>query len=147
MRGCGRGRGDARRREMGDKFIAGAIKKPGALHEQLGVPMGEKIPADRLAAAAKAGGELGQRARFAETLKGVGKGEAKGRLREAGERYEAEQHTPRGGAMKAEKVAADSAAFEAGQAARKARLADALKKKQTYQSELIRRAFGQDPDE
>jgi hypothetical protein len=66
---------------------------------------------------------------------------------EAGERYEAEQHTPRGGAMKAEKVAADSAAFEAGQAARKARLADALKKKQTYQSELIRRAFGQDPDE
>jgi hypothetical protein len=65
---------------MGDKFIAGAIKKPGALHEQLGVPMGEKIPADRLAAAAKAGGKLGQRARFAETLKGLGKGKAKGRL-------------------------------------------------------------------
>ena len=30
-------------------WIAGAIKKPGALHEQLKVPKGEKIPAKKLA--------------------------------------------------------------------------------------------------
>ena len=50
--------------------ISKAIKKPGALHAQLGVPQGEKIPAKKLAKAAKAPGKLGQRARFAETLKG-----------------------------------------------------------------------------
>jgi hypothetical protein len=52
-------------------FIAGAIKKPGALHAQMGVPMGMKIPAGKLAAAAKASGKLGQRARFAQTLEGL----------------------------------------------------------------------------
>lgn len=50
-------------------WIAGAIKKPGALHEQMGVPKGEKIPAKKLAAAAKQPGKLGQRARLAQTLK------------------------------------------------------------------------------
>ena len=54
-----------------DKWIKGAIKKPGALHEQLGVPKGEKIPAKKLAAAAKKPGKLGKRARLAETLKGL----------------------------------------------------------------------------
>ncbi len=54
-------------------WIQGAIKKPGALHEELGVPQGQKIPADKLAKATKAGGKLGQRARFAETLKGMSK--------------------------------------------------------------------------
>lgn len=54
-----------------DKWIQGAIKKPGALHEQLGVPQGEKIPAKKLASAAKKPGKLGQRARLAETLKGM----------------------------------------------------------------------------
>lgn len=53
-----------------DKFIQRAIKKPGALHRELGVPQDKKIPAKMLAKAAKAGGKLGQRARFAETLKG-----------------------------------------------------------------------------
>ena len=52
-------------------WIKDAIKKPGALHEQLGVPKGEKIPAKKLAKAAKAPGKLGQRARLAETLKGL----------------------------------------------------------------------------
>lgn len=57
--------------EGGDvKFIQKAIKKPGALHEALGVSKGEKIPAKKLAAAAKKPGKMGQRARFAETLKG-----------------------------------------------------------------------------
>jgi len=51
------------------KWISGAIKHPGALHAELGVPEGEKIPAGKLAHAAKAGGKLGKRARLAETLK------------------------------------------------------------------------------
>ena len=40
------------------KWIKGAIKKPGALREQLGVKKGEKIPKAKLAAAAKKGGKL-----------------------------------------------------------------------------------------
>ena len=51
-----------------EKWIQKAIKKPGALHKQLGVPEGEKIPAGKLSAAAKEGGKLGQRARLAQTL-------------------------------------------------------------------------------
>ena len=55
---------------MGDKnWIAKAIKHPGALHRQLGVPQGEKIPAGKLAAAAEKGGTEGRRARLAQTLK------------------------------------------------------------------------------
>lgn len=55
------------------KWIQGAIKHPGALHKELGVPKGKKIPAKKLAKAAKAGGKEGQRARLAETLKGMKK--------------------------------------------------------------------------
>jgi hypothetical protein len=57
----------------GDKWIQGAIKHPGALHRELGVPEGKKIPAKKLAKAEHAGGKLGQRARLAETLKGLHK--------------------------------------------------------------------------
>ena len=46
-----------------------AIKKPGSLRASLGVKKGEKIPAEKLNKAAKAGGKLGQRARLAKTLK------------------------------------------------------------------------------
>lgn len=53
------------------KFIQAAIQHPGALHRQLGVPMGEKIPEDKLDKAAHAGGTLGRRARFAETLRSM----------------------------------------------------------------------------
>lgn len=56
---------------MAKNWIAGAIKKPGALHKELGVAQGKKIPAGKLAKAAKSGGKLGQRARLAETLKGT----------------------------------------------------------------------------
>lgn len=56
---------------MAKNWIKGAIKSPGALHKQLGVPAGKKIPADTLDNAAKAGGKLGQRARLAKTLKGM----------------------------------------------------------------------------
>jgi hypothetical protein len=55
-------------------FIQKAIKKPGALHEQMGIPKDKKIPAKALAKAAKAPGKLGQRARFAQVLKGFKKG-------------------------------------------------------------------------
>ena len=51
-------------------WIQGAIKKPGALKKQMGVPKDEKIPAAKLNAAAKKGGKLGQRARLAKTLRG-----------------------------------------------------------------------------
>jgi hypothetical protein len=52
-------------------WIKGAIKKPGALHKDLGVPKGEKIPAKKLKEAASKGGKIGKRARLAETLKGM----------------------------------------------------------------------------
>jgi len=55
------------------KWIAEAIKQPGALRRELGVKAGEKIPAKKLAKAAKAPGKLGQRARLAETLRGFKK--------------------------------------------------------------------------
>ena len=54
-------------------WISKAIKKPGALRQSLGVKKGEKIPAGKLAAAAKKPGKMGQRARLAQTLKGFKK--------------------------------------------------------------------------
>jgi hypothetical protein len=53
---------------MAKNFIKGAIKKPGQLHRDLGVPQGQKIPAGKVAAAAKGSGKVAQRARFAQTL-------------------------------------------------------------------------------
>jgi hypothetical protein len=50
------------------KFIQKMHMKKGALHKELGVPEGKKIPKKKLAKAAKAGGKLGKRARLAETL-------------------------------------------------------------------------------
>ena len=58
---------------MAEKWISGAIKHPGALHKELGVPEGKKIPAKSLQKAEHAGGKLGKRARLAETLKGFHK--------------------------------------------------------------------------
>lgn len=55
---------------MAEKWIQKAIKKPGALKKQLGVPEGKSIPVKKLAKAAKASGKLGQRARLAKTLRG-----------------------------------------------------------------------------
>lgn len=62
---------------MAEKFIKDAIKKPGALHEELGVPKGKKIPKEKLEKAAHAKGKEGERARFAETLEGMHKGKKK----------------------------------------------------------------------
>lgn len=58
---------------MAEKWIQGAIKHPGALHKDLGVPKGQKIPAGKLKKAASMGGKTGKRARLAETLKGMHK--------------------------------------------------------------------------
>jgi hypothetical protein len=52
-------------------WIQKAIKRPGQLHRDLGVSQGKTIPQKKLEAAAKKGGKIGQRARFAETLKGM----------------------------------------------------------------------------
>lgn len=54
--------------QPGQKFIKSAIKRPGQLHRDLGVPQGKKIPVAQIAAAAKQPGKVGERARFAQTL-------------------------------------------------------------------------------
>lgn len=53
---------------MAKNWIAGAIKKPGALRKSMGVKAGQSIPKGKLAKAAKEPGKLGQRARLAMTL-------------------------------------------------------------------------------
>lgn len=55
------------------KYMANWIKKavgknPGGLHKSLGVPEGKKIPAKKVAAAAKKGGKIGKEAKLAQTL-------------------------------------------------------------------------------
>jgi hypothetical protein len=54
-------------------WIAGAIKpeNKGALRKELGAKPGKPIPAAKLAAAAKKPGKIGQRARLAQTLRGM----------------------------------------------------------------------------
>tara|TARA_R110002020_G_scaffold145908_2_gene320193 strand:- start:2816 stop:2989 length:174 start_codon:yes stop_codon:yes gene_type:complete len=54
---------------MAKNWIQKAIKKPGALRSTLGVKKGQKIPAAKLARAAKQKGVTGRRARLAQTLK------------------------------------------------------------------------------
>jgi hypothetical protein len=56
---------------MAEKWIQNAIKKPNALRSELGVKGDKPIPAKKLAAAVKKPGKLGQRARLAQTLKGM----------------------------------------------------------------------------
>lgn len=59
--------------KMAEKWIQKAIKNKGALHKELGVPIGKKIPEKKLISASKKPGKLGKRARLAETLKGLRK--------------------------------------------------------------------------
>lgn len=57
---------------MVDQWIAGAIKHPGALHRELGVPSGDKIPAKKLQSAEHSDNPtLRRRALLAKTLKGM----------------------------------------------------------------------------
>ncbi len=58
---------------MAEKWIQKMHMKKGALHEEMGIPQGKKIPGKKLEAAAKKGGKMGKRARLAETLKGFKK--------------------------------------------------------------------------
>ena len=67
---------DKKKVDEAKDWIGGAIKKPGALRKELGVPEGENIPASKLEKAAKEKGKTGQRARLAMTLKGLKKEEA-----------------------------------------------------------------------
>jgi hypothetical protein len=50
-------------------WIQKAIKRPGALHRELHVPMDKKIPKKKLEKAAHHKGKEGQRARLAEILR------------------------------------------------------------------------------
>lgn len=56
------------KKDSAPNWISKAIGKPGALHKQMGVPIGKNIPKGKLAKAAKKKGVLGKRARLAETL-------------------------------------------------------------------------------
>ena len=58
------------------KFIQAMHMKKGALHKELGIPEGKKIPHSTLAKDAHAPGILGRRARLAETLEGLHHGGA-----------------------------------------------------------------------
>lgn len=58
---------------MAEKWIQKIHMKKGALHKEMHVPAGKKIPAKKLAAAVKKSGKLGARARLAKTLKGLHK--------------------------------------------------------------------------
>ena len=58
-------------KDGGSKWIQSAIKKPGSLKKSLGVKAGQKIPAAKLAAAAKKPGKMGKRARLAQTLQSL----------------------------------------------------------------------------
>jgi len=53
-----------------DKWVSKAFSKNrGALHRQLHVPQGQKIPEGKLAQAVRSGGKLGKRARLALTAR------------------------------------------------------------------------------
>lgn len=55
--------------KKGGKWIAGAVKKPGALHRELGVPEGKKIPMAKIDKAANSSNPtLAKRANFAKTV-------------------------------------------------------------------------------
>jgi hypothetical protein len=57
---------------MARNWIKGAIKHPGALHRELGVKEGEKIPEKKLARAAKSKSpKLRKRVALARTLRGM----------------------------------------------------------------------------
>lgn len=70
------------------KWIKGAVKNKGALHRHLGVPEGEKIPEDKLRAAANSkDSTVRKEASLAMTLKGMhhGKKEEKKKTRSSKE--------------------------------------------------------------
>lgn len=70
------------RRKSPKQWIQGAVnpEKKGALHRDLGVPIGKKIPKSKVKAAARKPGVVGKRARMALTLSAMPKkGKKKGK--------------------------------------------------------------------
>ena len=65
------------------KFIQAMHMKKGALHKELHVPMGKKIPKEKLEEAAHHKGIEGKRARLAETLEGLHHGKKKSSVKKA----------------------------------------------------------------
>lgn len=57
-----------KKKSEGKNWIAGAIKKPGALRKELHIKKGKTIPKAKLKVAAKVKGKEGKRARLAITL-------------------------------------------------------------------------------
>ena len=56
--------------KVSDKWIQGAIKRPGALHRALNVPEGQKIPEKKIEKAEHSPNErVAREGRLAETLK------------------------------------------------------------------------------
>lgn len=62
-----------RKRRRKKKWIQATHLRKGALHRQLGIPAGEKIPVSLLHEVEHAPGKLGRRARLALTLRRVRK--------------------------------------------------------------------------
>lgn len=62
-----------RKKKSSRRWIQHALKKHkrGALHKQMGIPVGEVIPLRRLVSAAKKPGLLGKRARLALNLRKI----------------------------------------------------------------------------
>lgn len=59
---------------MAEKWIQKAVKHPGKLHRELGVPEGKKIPAKKMAKAAKSKSPtIRKEVALAKTLKGLRK--------------------------------------------------------------------------
>jgi len=52
-------------------WIQDAVKKPGQLHKDLGVPPGQKIPESKIKSAEAKGGKVAQRAHFADVMKSM----------------------------------------------------------------------------
>lgn len=61
--------------EKDRKWISGAVKRPGQLHRDLGIPQGDPIPAAALQRALRGdyGEKTRQRAHFAAVMRGLGR--------------------------------------------------------------------------
>ena len=79
---------------MEKKFIQNMHMKKGALHEEMHIAQGKKIPKAKLEKAAEKGGKLGKRARLAETLEGLDHKKSSSRKKEseAGRRGDKKLH-------------------------------------------------------
>ena len=62
-----------RRRRRKKKWIQAIHLRKGALHRQLGIPVGERIPVSLLHEVEHEPGKLGHRARLALTLRRIGR--------------------------------------------------------------------------